>query len=62
MYDALRMMLHVHKGPVAPVDLIVMWGVYSAVFFIGCWALAGYGRIWTALGFSLRRVVVKNES
>lgn len=62
LYDVLRDGFGAFNDGVTDTELIVLWIIYIMVFPIGPLFYAAYGRIWTAIGFSLRRTVAARES
>jgi len=58
IYNVMRVMFGASDSRITSFDIIVMWIINVVLFIIlGCFGFALYGRLWTALGFSLRRTV-----
>ena len=62
IYNAMKVVLRESGGSVTSVDIGFLWLINIIIFPVGCLLFALYGRIWTALGFFLRRSVVKQNT
>src|SRR6185295_12155515 len=55
IYAAMLVVLRVPEVSVTSFDIGFMWLINILLICVGCWVFALYGRMWTALGFSLRQ-------
>jgi hypothetical protein len=63
LYDAMRMMFGESESQITNADIAVMWIINIVIFVVvGCGGFAVYGRLWTLLGFWLRRGVNKSSA
>ena len=61
LYEVIQLVLRSPGGQPTPSDLAIIWFINLVVFPVGPLLFAGYGRIWTFIGFSLRRAIARNE-
>jgi hypothetical protein len=62
IYDIIQVVAAKFEGSPIVLDNMFLWIINIIVFIFGCCIFAGYGRMWTALGFWLRRSAVRNNA